>query len=118
MKTTLMRYITFLSCICILCSLLCACGAKKKLSGQWECENSDVLAENYMYFPAEIVLLSDGSGTFNIPYYRGLEDIEWTAKSGRLKVTSDAYELTYDYNLSGKTLTLTYDGVSISYTKK
>ena len=105
-------------CFSLLTTLLCGCGGGK-LDGKWVIEHEDDLSDpNYRYFPSHMELFSDGSGTFYIPYYREAS-IEWSAENGRLKVSNSiVYDFTYDYSISGKTLTLTFDDVSISYVKE
>ena len=112
------KAITILLCLALLSTLLYGCGGGK-LSGRWEYEKDSYSSKDaYRYLPASLELFSNGSGTANIPYY-GTEDITWTSESGRLKIKCGiAYSFTYDYEISGSKMVLTYQNYSVVLVKK
>lgn len=112
------KAITILLCLALLSTLLYGCGGGK-LSGRWEYEKDSYSSKDaYRYLPASLELFSNGSGTANIPYY-GTKDITWTSESGRLKIKCGiAYSFTYDYEISGSKMVLTYQNYSVVLVKK
>ena len=83
--------------------LFVSCGGdSSKLAGVWEAESDGSTLE----------LVKDGTGSWD-----GFS-ITWKTENNRLVVTGGSLEFSYDYKLSGSTLTLTDDDDTETYKKK
>ena len=90
-----------LVCLLAFCLVFVSCGGdKSKLIGTWEGEEGP------------IELFKDGTANFD-----GSSGT-WTVENNRIMFTIMGQAMSMDYKLSGKTLTLTYDGETVIYTKK
>jgi hypothetical protein len=90
-----------LVCLLAFCLALVSCGGdRSKLTGVWEEKEGS------------IELFKDG--TANLDGASG----PWTIENNRIMFTVMGQAVSMDYKLSGKTLTLTYDGETVTYTKK
>jgi hypothetical protein len=83
------------------CLILVSCGGEKaKLTGVWESEKSS------------IELFKDGTANLDG------ESATWTVENNRIMFSIMGKARSMDYKLSGKTLTLSYDGETYIFTKK
>ncbi|MGM9563443.1 MAG: hypothetical protein ACI3VQ_05135 [Faecousia sp.] len=134
------KLLALLLSLALTCVLFCGCGGDSTdnldhqgndsysekdssgdLTGRWECEGNDsyTTKDGYRYLPASLELFSNGSGSANIPYYRRTDSISWTSDGGRLKIDCGiSYSFTYDYEIDGSELILTYEEHSVTLIKQ
>ncbi len=118
-KRILVKGLALVLCLMTILTLFTGCGGS--LPGKWIIKDKTQLetGQAYRYLPSEMEFFSSGDGTFNIPYYRGAEEITWTAENGRLKVSCTmVFDYTYDYSIDGTELTLTYQDMTAVYVLK
>ena len=86
-------------------------GGVAALVGNWYAQSEQDIEGKRAnrYIPKELELNSDGSGDtdfFDINYPS--ETIVWTASNGKLTITSDSFDYTYDYTIEGNRLILLF----------
>ena len=94
--------LAMLACVLAFCLAFVSCGDdNSKLVGIWE---SEIISFEF---------LKNGTGSM------GGENFTWTTENNnRLIISAGRTTLTYNYELSGKTLTLIQDGRTVILTKK
>jgi hypothetical protein len=90
----------------------CAGGGTSALVGKWVPEEGQSISDDFV--EERLELKKDGTGIGD-----GLT-LDWTAEKGRITLKLDiGLGFTYDYKISGSTLTLTNDdGESVKYKKQ
>ena len=92
---------------------LVSCGGVSSLVGKWAPEEGQRVPRSG-FIEKTLVLQKDGTGIAD-----GYS-VKWIVEKGRITIKADmGMSVTFDYKLSGSTLTLTSDeGVSVRYKKQ
>ena len=119
MEVIMKKLLALLLSLALTCVLFCGCGGDSTDNLDHQGNDSYTTKDGYRYLPASLELFSNGSGSANIPYYRRTDSISWTSDGGRLKIDCGiSYSFTYDYEIDGSELILTYEEHSVTLIKQ